>query len=314
MEAEAIGNEKGDFGMNAQMKKRFIELCLREVNAFGYKGRSMHTSSWDKVREEISLEFGVSFKHKDLKNKWHYLRGSYRTWRYLINKDGDAYNAANGTFSWPQSVWDDIIRQYPSTKKFKSKPLEYENELRALFEGTLTKGDIAFCPGRKKLPDDFQSCSIDLVQGEPEGEPINMLGSDPVTGLHSPSIGFEDVQVKSSIPTSEQGIQSDVGTSSSMGRRKRKLDCEDTDLKSEVRDLIALIKDQVVCEKAKTGPSIEDCMQVINGFLEEGRIDKRVYCGALVKFCECENYMKAFMGIKAVEHKVFFLGAMVGGI
>lgn len=194
--------------------------------------------------------------------------------------------------------------------------MEYENELRALFEGTLTKGDIAFCPGRKKLPDDFQSCSIDLVQGEPEGDPTNMLGSNPVTDLHSPSIGFEDVQVKplSSIPTSEQGIQSDVGTSSSMGKRKRKLDCEDMDLKSEVRDLIALIKDQVVSEKAKAGPSIEDCMQVMNEFLEEGRIDTRVYCGALLKFCECDNYMKAFMGIKAIEHKVFFLGAMVGGI
>ncbi|KAL5723601.1 hypothetical protein ACHQM5_006981 [Ranunculus cassubicifolius] len=313
--SDAMGHEKGDFGNNTQMKRRFVEMCVREVNAFGYQGRSLKPTSWDTIRDEIIEEFGLSFKQKDLKNKWDYLRRSYRAWRYLVNKGGDAYNAENGTFSWPQSVWDDIIRQYPSTKKFKNKPLEYENEMRTLFEGTLTNGDIVGGPPRKKSSNLLlQITPLDDPQSEQESIPTQAPSSEPVMDSNSPSICFEDAQVKvlMSTPVSEQGIQSDVGTSQSSGKRKRKLSSESIDLKAEVRDLIALIKDQVLSGKAKNGPSLDDCMQVMNVLLQEGKIDMRIHCGALLKFCECDNYMKAFMGIQAVEHKVFFLRTMVG--
>ncbi|KAF9626619.1 hypothetical protein IFM89_037412, partial [Coptis chinensis] len=174
------------------------------------------------------------------------------------------------------------VQQYPKSKKFRNKPLEYANELRTLFEGTVANRDNALVSARKKLP-------IDVPHSEHESSRTDAPG-DPTA--------------------SEQGAQSDIGTSHSSGKRKRKTTSEDVDMKAEVRDLICLIKDQVVSGKAKEGPSLDDCTQVMNELLHGGSINMRVYHGALLKFCECENYRKAFMGMESLEHRIFFLTTM----
>ncbi|KAH7570808.1 hypothetical protein JRO89_XS05G0196100 [Xanthoceras sorbifolium] len=94
-------------------RKRFIDLCLHEINNGFRSGRTLKPSAWTRIAKELETSIGRRFHQKQLKNGWDYMRRQYLEWTGLIKT------------------------HYPEAKKFCHKPLPNVEELEVLFGGVL---------------------------------------------------------------------------------------------------------------------------------------------------------------------------------
>lgn len=101
--------ERDAFAKNPEMEKHFLDLCLREVNAEGYKGVSLTTDSWKRLRKEFNEKWGVDYNHKKFRNHYDYLRGDFSLWLKMIGTSGHGVSGDNESLLWPPQKWKEVI-------------------------------------------------------------------------------------------------------------------------------------------------------------------------------------------------------------
>ncbi|KAF6159837.1 hypothetical protein GIB67_032921 [Kingdonia uniflora] len=335
---------KSKFKDNPFMKMAFIEKCIREVKSDNNLGTSLKPISWKRIENEINEEFHQRYKQKDLKNQFDYLRKSYETWRMLTNRTEHGYDAVSGTFNWPQSTWDDIVKQYPSAKKFQTRPLQYAEKLKQLFEGTFVNRYVACGPEKSyfSIPDEEPSTdSIDVDTPQTFDPTANHIDVDPPQTF-DPTANTNDVDlpqtfdpradsidvhppqtfepfmdeytdgVSIDIPSQEYVTSTPstdhnehVATSHGAERQRRSVPSDDR--QNEVRDLIGLIREQLRREQVEKEPSVEDCIKLLNELMGPYGKHLSVYLKAVKAFCDCPAYIRAFMAIPTPELKMGFV-------
>ncbi|KAK3222304.1 hypothetical protein Dsin_009329 [Dipteronia sinensis] len=94
-------------------RKRFLDLCLHEINNGFRSGRTLKPSAWARIVKELDTSIGKHFHQKQLKNGWDYMRKQYLEW---------------------------IRLNYPEARKFHHRPLANVEELEILFGGVFVTG------------------------------------------------------------------------------------------------------------------------------------------------------------------------------
>ncbi|PIA36936.1 hypothetical protein AQUCO_02900018v1 [Aquilegia coerulea] len=69
-----------------------------------------------------------------------------------MNATGHGYNDVTRTFDWSHRQWNEFLVKVPDESKFRDKPLEFENELRTLFDSVQSTGDLNWNPLKKGMP------------------------------------------------------------------------------------------------------------------------------------------------------------------
>lgn len=91
--------------------KRYIDLCMEEVNAKNTSGGSLKIESWEKIRNVIKVEFELNLAQKQLKNKWDYLKKKTQIWTKLVGITGNThYDPFTNTINWSTEQWDEYIQ------------------------------------------------------------------------------------------------------------------------------------------------------------------------------------------------------------
>ncbi|KAM7491006.1 hypothetical protein LguiA_033927 [Lonicera macranthoides] len=295
-------------------KRDFIELCLREVTREGYCGTSLKNVSWTRIAEDMKNKYNKDFDQKQLKNQWDYLKRLYSAWRVLETKTGHGYNPEIGTFDWLDHVWDDMIKKYPDTKRFRNKPLEDKDLLKSLFESTMATGDEAFSPMHplpKENPRNHQTLEDDDFEAFREEEPLVSQENQPIFDSYFSEYSFYD---EHNNPTSDKRTQEHVGqsdgVSSHQSKKKRKKDSVEDPLIQKVDDLIGLIKN----DQAADDKTIDECFAAMDELMALGILDEDLYIPAMQAFSDKADHRKFFLKMQSNERKLSFINRIVRNI
>ncbi|PIA38812.1 hypothetical protein AQUCO_02700187v1 [Aquilegia coerulea] len=120
------------------LKERFIELCLQELNNGGRSGQTLQASSWTRIGKKIKKEFGKCYSEKKLKNKLAFMTEQYHTCANLTSKIGHGYNATSNSVDWSPEMWEEYRKARLEASQFCHKPFQYADEMASLFDSFIT--------------------------------------------------------------------------------------------------------------------------------------------------------------------------------
>ncbi|XP_027120382.1 L10-interacting MYB domain-containing protein-like [Coffea arabica] len=257
---------------DSEVFRRFIELCLIEARPNNYSGSSLKKECWERIRSTLKAENKGDFTQRKLKNEWDYLKQKYIIWARLIGNTGNThYDPVTTTINWTSKQWEEYLKDNPKASKFCFNPLEYPNEMRALFDGIVASGKNVWGPSKEGLPQDgLESCSQTCINLETEE--IDMASS--------------------STKKSKQEIKSE-------GKHPKKTNVEKLhDVDSQLMNVIEIL------EKSD-GPSIKDCNEILDKMQGLTEMDP-LYLAASSIFCESKAYREQWIQI-AEKHEDFRL-------
>lgn len=152
------------------------------------------------------------------------------------------------------------MQNNPEANQFRYEPIEYPDEMKALFDGIIATGKDAWCPSKNGLPTDgIESCKEAFVNIEP-GEPSSTTNKQKYDIKHE-------------------------------GKRvKKNKDDKVIDIDAQ---LLAAIN---VLEKSD-GPSIEECNKILDE-LDTLEMNDPRYIAATLIFCEGKAHREQWINLK----------------
>lgn len=84
-------------GIDSNMKERFIELCLQELDNSGKLGETLKSSSWMHIAKEIKHDFGDCYSVAQLNKKMKVMEKQYQICASITNKIGHCYDATGSS-------------------------------------------------------------------------------------------------------------------------------------------------------------------------------------------------------------------------
>ncbi|RWR73282.1 Myb/SANT-like domain-containing protein [Cinnamomum micranthum f. kanehirae] len=112
---------------NPQHHQVFVELCVEQVQ----KGnRPTHLFN----------------RAGQVKNHYDSTKESWKAWKALIGKSRMGFDHVFRTITAPYEAWASYIQANPKAAQFRTRPLEFEDELDIIFGGTTATGDYAWAP------------------------------------------------------------------------------------------------------------------------------------------------------------------------
>ncbi|KAF6134678.1 hypothetical protein GIB67_002079 [Kingdonia uniflora] len=147
-------------------------------------------TAWKTVEEELNnIQDKHVLKHKELKNKWDYMKKQLHVWRGLIKQTAHGYDPVSGTFDWPENVWENIIVLIFEAKKYKTAPLQHRDSLEKIFDGLSITGDFTWSSGNV-IPSDDVPISPDSqpTPGNTPRTPVFQVRSAKSKGKRSAAV------------------------------------------------------------------------------------------------------------------------------
>ncbi|KAF6161404.1 hypothetical protein GIB67_009283 [Kingdonia uniflora] len=122
---------------------RFMEKAQYEIDTYGTeRDNFLKLSLLRNIREKCLQEFQRDVTHKDLRNRWDYLKNKYKIWETLKQLAGEGYDEVTGTFNltehrmiiFDSRTWvnrsilikEDRMKAIKACTDFKSKYLDIE--------------------------------------------------------------------------------------------------------------------------------------------------------------------------------------------
>ncbi|KAF5179131.1 hypothetical protein FRX31_031282, partial [Thalictrum thalictroides] len=171
----------------------------------------------------------------------------------------------------------------PDASKFRDKPLEFEHELRTLFDSVHSTGGINWNPARKGMPNDSRSLETENQETNlPDEESTQSAQQEPVPN-------------------------SDCATSSGVSKKRKRFDSVDDDLVLiELKNLVGMIKDQIVL-----GPTPEQCLEALRELKEVHGLSVAAYNVGIKAFCQEKEYKTFFLALKTPQERILFLNSLI---
>ncbi|XP_058106473.1 uncharacterized protein LOC131249720 [Magnolia sinica] len=259
-------------------KKIFIDCCLEEAHKGGRSGSSLTKQAWNKLIIELKKRTGKEFNQKQLKNLWDYLKVQYTAWIKLISITGHGYNALTGQFDWPEERWDEYIKANKNAAQFRNRPLSFENELRALFEGFVATGAEAYTTHSDNLLEEYFGSSSQIPSNTPMSE-------------NEINLGNLNVNINSATKECQQAPLVDLEAH----QRKRHKPNRKKDIQSSVDALIHQLE-----KTDAEGPTIKECLMKLNSMLSIRRPDP-LYFKALKSFTQKKENREVWILLEEEE-------------
>ncbi|KAL5827692.1 hypothetical protein ACOSQ3_019536 [Xanthoceras sorbifolium] len=255
-------------------RKRFIDLCLHEINNGFRSGRTLKPSAWTRIAKELETSIGRRFHQKQLKNGWDYMRRQYLEWTGLIKTVGEGYNSTTHNIDWPPERWEEYLKHYPEAKKFCHKPLANVEELEVLFGGVL----VAATNNSNSSVHSTSVSSKRLIKLENDC-------SVPTPHPKSPNFDYLILNEEQSREESE---------------KRRKLD----EITFE-----EVIRFRSVLEKREDrGPCVKECMAILRKLLT---FEDPIYFVAVNAFCKRREYRELWVDMESDLERIAWIQSLL---
>ncbi|KAL7174249.1 hypothetical protein ACSBR2_033495 [Camellia fascicularis] len=159
--------------LRADVVNIFNTLRVMKIDAI-LAGRRVGTTITKTGYNEIALKFtkrtGRRHDITQLKNKYGSLKKEWQAWNKLMDISkgvtGIGFDRDTGLFMASEEWWDNLKSTNKIAYKFKMKPLEHKDLMRAVFTGATATGKHHWTPGEKP---------VDV--GEGESDSVDSLGT-----------------------------------------------------------------------------------------------------------------------------------------
>ncbi|KAK2635631.1 hypothetical protein Ddye_030423 [Dipteronia dyeriana] len=272
--AQHVENNRASWS-DPSHRKRFLDLCLHEINNGFRSGRTLKPSAWARIAKELETSIGKRFHQKQLKNGWDYMRKQYLEWIRLVTAVGQGYNSATHTIDWPPERWEEYLKNYPEARKFHHRPLANVKELEVLFGGVFVTG----------LPEIGNTSSVHSTSATSK-RMIKLENGCSVPTPHSksPNFDYPNVDEEESDEESEKRRKIDETTSEEVGR-----------IMSEL-------------EKRDRGPSVKECMDILRKLLT---FEDPLYFVAANAFCKRKEYRELWVDMESDLERIGWIQSLL---
>lgn len=292
----------------------FVELCMEQIQKGNRPTHCFKRVGWHAIIKGFTQKTGLHYDKKQMKNHYDSTKELWKAWKALIGKSGMRFDPVLRTISASDDAWLAYIQANPKAAQFRSRPLEFEDELDVIFGGTTATKDNAWASSSRALLND--TVNVTQSSQDPFSTQIETSNSYPQTPeetLEFPNVcnhvevGEDDIR-RSSF-SKKRSLDSTPPSSRNSKRNTKEVFAKMADQIDRLIEVV-LIRQLGNKESTSSTPTytIIDCIQCLDS-IDKVDVGSELYFYAVDLFLK-EDYRMTFMGLRRPGMRLKWLQRM----